>query len=168
MTDSKMCDREYSIEVYRLFREKVTHEDNLVHQRTIWFVTLQALLFTSFAILLGDGEAGNGSALDLNAVALRRIAIVMSAVGILSALVTFASVSAAFLAIDKAQADWEKLVKGHIVKFSDVFPGVVGIGKLSMVHAFGKFAAWVFPGLVAIAWLSIASEIFDETLFRCT
>ena len=44
---------EDSIEVYKAYREKISHEDVLINFRTSWFVTLQAFLFTSFALSLG-------------------------------------------------------------------------------------------------------------------
>ena len=37
-------------ETYRLFRDRIEHEDNLIVQRLSWLVASQAFLFTAYAI----------------------------------------------------------------------------------------------------------------------
>ncbi|WP_338550968.1 hypothetical protein [Roseovarius phycicola] len=167
----QMSEEEYVLNIYRTFREKVVHEDNLVHQRMIWFVTLQALLFTSFAILLGDMSTGTQKAWQLELDQLRKLALVFSSVGMVSALAAALSVGAAFLAIDKAFNDWkvttdrwvDKPSKQKIVKD---LPSVVGAGKLSGTHWFGKIAGTAFPFSIGIAWLAIICEVYGASVFQ--
>ena len=40
------------LEYYRLIRERIEHEDNLVVQRLLWLVASQSFLFTACAIVL--------------------------------------------------------------------------------------------------------------------
>ena len=39
-----------ALETYRLFRDRIEHEDNLIVQRLSWLVASQAFLFTAYAI----------------------------------------------------------------------------------------------------------------------
>lgn len=81
-----------SIEIFKLYREKITHEDALVNFRTSWFATLQAFLFTSFA--LASGRIDELSGLFFSTI--------LSVVGMTVCYTTYVSVSAAHKAIDKS------------------------------------------------------------------
>jgi hypothetical protein len=39
-----------SLDLYRLFRDRIEHEDNLIIQRLSWLVASQSFLFTAYAI----------------------------------------------------------------------------------------------------------------------
>jgi hypothetical protein len=39
-----------AVEIYRLFRGRIEHEDNLIVQRLSWLVASQSFLFTAYAI----------------------------------------------------------------------------------------------------------------------
>lgn len=46
-----------TIELYQLLRSYLQHEDNLVHYRTSWFLTLNSFLFAAVALILSaDSE----------------------------------------------------------------------------------------------------------------
>lgn len=46
-----------TVEVFELLRRYVAHEDELVHQRTTWFLTLNSFLFASIALVLSAEAA---------------------------------------------------------------------------------------------------------------
>ncbi|WP_127114109.1 hypothetical protein [Shimia sediminis] len=180
MTTVKMCDRELCIEMYRAYREKVTHEDNLVHQRTIWFVTLQALLFTAFAILLGEAIKIKLPVprvalydIDFSQSELGHVFLIIGGVGIASSLATFMSILAAFRAIDRTTERWKNLPKTNATfreHFNpDDWPPIVGATPVpgpyrNAPYGMGKFAGLVFPLLVAGAWALILTEIYSKSL----
>ncbi len=168
---NSMSDKEYVLNIYKAFREKVVHEDNLVHQRMIWFVTLQALLFTSFAILLGDMSTATQKAWQLELDQLRKLALVFSSVGMVSALAAALSVGAAFGAIDKAFNDWNATIQSwkECPKRQNTvvdLPSVIGAGKLSGTHWFGKIAGTAFPLSIGVAWLAIIREVYGASVFQ--
>lgn len=53
------CDR--SLEIYRLCRAKIEHEDELVNQRLTWLITLQGLLFTAYGFSISAEASSLGS-----------------------------------------------------------------------------------------------------------
>lgn len=136
-----MDDREYGLEIYRAYREKVAHEDGLVNQRVFWFVTFQALLFTSFSLLTQG---------DFGPLAFRLTTVVFAVVGLGSALFTYVSVDAAFDAIEGTQRRWRDQHKRHDP--DDLLPGIVGDGQNDGIQVRGKYTAWSLPLLVALAW----------------
>jgi hypothetical protein len=82
-----------SIEIYKLYREKISHEDHLTNFRMSWFVALQAFLFSAFALSLGR-NTGNIHAIPT---------ILFGLVGAFSCLATWVSVWAANRAILKTR-----------------------------------------------------------------
>ncbi len=144
-----MDDREHGLAIYRAYREKVAHEDGLVNQRVFWFVTFQALLFTSFS-LLTQGDFGPS--------AFRLTTVVFAAVGLGSALFTYVSVDAAFDAIENTQRRWKEQRTRHDP--DDLLPGIVGDGRDDGIHVRGKYTAWSLPLLVATAWSAVVVIVF--------
>ena len=49
-TPSYASEKTSSLELYRLFRSRIEHEDNLIIQRLSWLVASQSFLFTAYAI----------------------------------------------------------------------------------------------------------------------
>jgi len=88
-----------SEELYRLFRGRIEHEDNLVVQRLAWLVASQSFLFTAYAITTNalttlDPKAA-GSFLDHAVLVFRLI----PTVAICIALLIYISILAALRAI---------------------------------------------------------------------
>ena len=48
--NSPQYDKGSAIETYKLFRDRIEHEDNLIVQRLSWLMASQAFLFTAYAI----------------------------------------------------------------------------------------------------------------------
>lgn len=92
-------------QAYKLFREKIVHEDNLISQRSTWFATLQSVLAAAGAIWgavyaenigLWDQDAHHSWAL-----------LALSIVGLTLSIATFVSVQAAHKATRFTDARWE-------------------------------------------------------------
>jgi hypothetical protein len=49
-TSSYASEKNSALEMYRLFRGRIEHEDNLIIQRLAWLVASQSFLFTAYAI----------------------------------------------------------------------------------------------------------------------
>jgi len=45
-----------SVEDYKLFREQIVHEDNLINNRTNWLLAAQGLLFAAFGVLVNTSK----------------------------------------------------------------------------------------------------------------
>src|SRR5277367_5635067 len=54
------------LDLYRILRSQIEHEDNLVGSRISWFVTSQSFLFSAYAIIAG-GIQPNTSKTSLDA-----------------------------------------------------------------------------------------------------
>lgn len=76
-----------ALETYKLFRERIEHEDNLIVQRLSWLVASQAFLFTAYAITT------NG----LSAVDPRVASVYQEQVGLLFRLIPTVAISVALL-----------------------------------------------------------------------
>ncbi|WP_137702392.1 hypothetical protein [Marimonas lutisalis] len=159
MADGRVDDREYALELYRAYREKVVHEDALVNQRIFWFVTFQALLFTSFS-LLTEGNIGP--------LAFRLCVLVFSLVGVGSAASTYFSVSAAFRASAVTAESWRDLTHAdgtHKYDPEGEFPAVAGArmrpGAEGNIELLGKYTGYSLPILVIVAWILLSLIVFE-------
>ena len=132
-----------SIEIYKLYREKITHEDALINFRTSWFATLQAFLFTSFALASSwfDELAG------------LLFAIMLAFVGITVCYTTFVSVQAAHKAIEKTTDRWVRI--RNKVDSNEMLPAVKGAGSSGEIAKEGSSSSLKLPVIVGIAWFFI-------------
>lgn len=151
-----MDDREFALSVYRAYREKVAHEDQLINQRTFWFVTFEALLFTSFALLTQS---------SFGPVAFKLTTAIFWFLGSGAACFCLLSILAAYDAISRTNKQWEKCLgdsalSDYFANFGDSLPGVIGDGKDSGIDWRGKYAAVSLPWLVMIGWSVLALVIF--------
>lgn len=133
-----------SIEIFKLYREKITHEDTLVNFRTSWFATLQAFLFTSFA--LSSGRIDHLSGLLFS--------VMLALVGMTVCYTTFVSVSAAHKAIDKTTQRWIRI--RDTVDPNSVLPAVKGAGSSGQIAREGSSSSTKLPVIVGFAWFFVA------------
>src|ERR1043166_1349351 len=84
---------------YRLIRERIEHEDNLVVQRLSWLVASQSFLFTAYAIVL-NGLTGAPSPAAVTLMHQQtRLSRLIPLVGILTCALIYVSIVAAVKAI---------------------------------------------------------------------
>ena len=160
--ETRMDDREYELELYKVYREKVTHEDGLVNQRVFWMVTFESLLFTAFSLMAENGFD------DPKVVTLTAI---FAVVGIFFAFITLFSVIAAFNSIDATAHRWRTCLGEERFALSP-FPSLVGdadnlakIGDAARkdksrtsrggAHFMGKYAGWFLPPIIIAAWIGV-------------
>ena len=81
---------------YSVLRDQIEHEDNLIGLRLSWFVTAQSFLFTAYAIVISNfGPAHPQWALAQ----MRKLAIVIPIVAMLTCLLIYAAIIGGLLAI---------------------------------------------------------------------
>jgi hypothetical protein len=86
------------LEVYRLIRSQIEHEDGLISQRLSWFIMSQSFLFTAFAITVANARPAPAGALDITVPRLSLLAFI-PLVAIASSLLIGVSLVAAVLAL---------------------------------------------------------------------
>ena len=155
----RMDDREFALRLYQAYREKVTHEDQLVNQRMLWFVTFEALLFTSFALLTQG---------DFGPVAFKLTTVIFGVLGLCAAVSSLLSIGAASDAIKSTDQQWRDcLEKPKIANFFKGFeghlPGVIGDGMNTGIIHRGGSAALSLPWFVIVGWLSLVLVVVFVT-----
>lgn len=85
-----------SEQYYTMLRGQIEHEDNLISQRLSWFVTAQSFLFTAYAIVVSNFSPAHPQ-WALNQ--MRRLAMLIPIVAILTCLLIYAAIVAGLLAI---------------------------------------------------------------------
>lgn len=135
----------WRLETYKIYREKVTHEDSLINFRTSWFVTLQSFLFISFSLTAGNVEGLGGLLL----------AIILSYVGINVCKTTLIGVKAASQAIDITWKQWER--KKIDIDPNEILPALKG--GLSRpdgpISNDGSHSSLRLPKYLRYAWFAI-------------
>src|SRR5690606_1053129 len=77
---------------YQQVREKIVHEDELVHQRTLWTITVNGFLFGAFGLTIGPQMAGSVGGEEIIA----NLRSTMGTIGIATAVVGLGGVIAAY------------------------------------------------------------------------
>ncbi|WP_105169177.1 hypothetical protein [Pseudoalteromonas sp. T1lg23B] len=110
-------------------KDRIVHEEELIHRRLGWMLAFQGFLFASYSKVFAGSLA-----LDA------KLAMVLPAVGLASALLTLSGVSAAYLSIG---IERKKQQPQQVIDF-----GASGWAKyLGRLNAFG------LPIILSIAWL---------------
>lgn len=141
-------------EIYNLYRLKILAENELVHQRTILFVTLQSFLFISLAVLSSQDSVKEYQAFAF---------LGYSAVGIVSAIVTFISVKSAFVSIRETHDQWIEihLTDGDAIKKEYLgFPALTGGVSNKGLPKKGAILATTLPFVVLLFWVGVLAVSF--------
>ena len=152
-----------SIEIYKLYREKVVHEDTLINFRTSWFVTLQAFLFTSFALSLGKLSGGAAAVAPM----------LFSIVGLAACITTLISVFAANSAINKTTEKWTKPYKDHegrelekgvrdIIDPVGILPALKGAGSNQGIAFRGSISSKGLPFVIGAFWIFLMITSYQD------
>lgn len=143
-----------SLEIYKLYREKVTHEDALVNFRTSWFMGLQAILFPTYILALRFVD------IEQAPIVPRSIAVV----GLVSSVTSFLSVRAAVEAINKTTQKWThpyidrpngRFVEMPVRDLVDplaILPAIKGGGASTGIAFRGNVSSIVLPIVVMTFW----------------
>lgn len=151
--------------LYKLIRSKVEHEDELVHQRLTWMITLHGLLFTAYGFSLSaqatalaapgilqsaPADQTAAYAAFFSTITLIRQAMVW--VGILSSCAALIGAVAAFRAI----RDDATLFKSHAKNNPGLYPDIIGRPACNFLGMLSGMAVPVAAGLI---WARIGGFI---------
>ena len=133
-------------DIYRLFRGRIEHEDNLIMQRLSWLVASQSFLFSAYAITtnglsgLGLDAKGAGGFSEQSALLFRLI----PTVAIFVAVLIYISILAALRAIRQMR----RLYQGRSVS-----PDLPPIQTAATTRLLGLSAPLLLPLLFVSVWL---------------
>lgn len=139
----------HDLEIYKVYREYVQHEDNLINHRSSWNATVQAFLFAAFAVAVQ-------SRVDARTEFTRQLTFFAGAwliplVGLFVALATLFSVIAASRAIRALERKYTEIYAPWHVNRPAHLPSLTGGGS-SWAHLTGFALPFVIPVLLALAW----------------
>ena len=129
---------------YRLVRQQIEHEDNLVSQRLSWLLSSQSFLFTAYAISLNGPSVIRSKVLE-NTLGL--LILLLPIVSILSALLIGLTVWAGMWTMQKLRRKYARLFESQ---FRDEIPAVQSTGGALFL---GHFAPILLPVLFMVIWL---------------
>jgi hypothetical protein len=152
-------------ELYKVYRDYMKHEDDLLNQRTTWLLVIQGFLFATLAVL-GEWVSPKDPLSDLLRTERLYLIYVLVGVGIFIAVAAFISILAANEAIDSLQEKWEKELREHYrAEDWDLFPEIAGGGH-KKAKARGKTPALAIPCIVSLAWIIVAGMNANDKLYR--
>ena len=129
---------------YRLVRSQIEHEDNLVSQRLSWMLASQSFLFTAYAITLNGPSQSHFKTFETRSTLLLNLLIV---VGILSALLIWATILAGLSAMAKLRRNFHNTVA------DDLPAGLPPIQSTGLAYRAGQFGPLLIPLLFIAVWL---------------
>lgn len=144
---------------YKQIRAKIEHEDDLVHQRITWMITLHGLLFAAYGfslqpqatVLLGSEATRAGSAQFIHD--LEKLRVGMAFAGVFVGVAVLAGVIAAFRAIRKDEA----ALRDALGNAGDeaLLPLVIGP---SMSNILGMVCGLLVPYVGVGAWIFVQGK----------
>jgi hypothetical protein len=134
---------------YRIFRDYLQHEDDLINHRSTWHHTIQGLLFTALGVTLSKVDP----TATRQAVAVQKALILLLPVlGMSISLAAFLSIRAATRALDELRNQWEKLIEIYDKDLWPTLPGITAAGNKWAIK-WGKTPAYVIQCVIGVAWL---------------
>jgi hypothetical protein len=128
------------IEIYNLFRSRIEHEDNLLNQRTNFFLVIQGFLIsayvTSFQISSTNFQP-------------KTIQNLISISALISCLFTFLAVIAAVVSINNAGKEYKSKIKE--IENADYLPS--SLFSKSFIHFLGLLLPFGSIFLFFVIWL---------------
>ena len=134
---------------YRLVRQQIEHEDNLVNQRLSWLLSSQSFLFTAYAISLNGPAIIRSKTLE-STVGL--LILLLPLVSILSALLIGLTVWAGMWTMQKLRRQYARLFQST---FGDEIPPIQSTGGALFL---GHFAPVFLPILFIVIWLVLITR----------
>ena len=134
---------------YKLFRDQIVHEDNLINNRTNWLLAAQGLLFAAFGVLVGTSEGCSPVPSKV-----KFLMNVIPAVGIFVTIFTLLSVLGAVIAMGDIGREWEK-TKNKLKEKGEIDANIPPIQCKGISKRLGFVAPFFIPGIFIVAWLVI-------------
>jgi hypothetical protein len=127
---------------YRMIRDQIQHEDNLIVQRLAWLMAAQSFFFTGYAII------ANGTPTPRNQLLAKQQDLlfnIIPAVACLSDLLIYASVIAGIIALHRLRLTYSQ----HLAP-DDFVPAIQGSG---LTRSLGIASPLLLPLVFLAAWL---------------
>jgi hypothetical protein len=142
------------LEGYRLYRERILAEDQLIHYRTSWSIWIQTLL----VIILGALAVNIKTAQCAEKVEQLFVQLIygLCAVGAIAALFSCVSIIVALVEIYRLKTRYEEHYRDHRI----VAPWLPNITASTSLHIFGHGVNTVGPLVAVVAWVVLAVEIY--------
>lgn len=154
------------LELYAICIEYIRHENELMHQRTTWFLAIQSLLgaaigyiFKEYYVSFADYLSGRPDMMRPPALSLT-MWLACCVVGTLTGINAFISIRAAQKAQDRVEDLWKGSFDSSVL---DCFPDMMGGknstdnkkgGRLARVLAFSASIAWPLLAIMVLATLA--------------
>jgi hypothetical protein len=133
-----------ALDQYRLVRQQVEHEDNLVSQRLSWLLGSQSFLFTAYAISLNGPVQLHAKSYESTVTLL---VLLLPLVAILSAVLIWLAVMAGVWTMYKLRRQYSS-------QFRSTLPGdVPSVQSTGGALVLGHFAPVLLPALFIVIWL---------------
>ena len=143
MEDTSTCEVT-ELDHYRLIRQQIEHEDNLISQRLSWLLGSQSFLFTAFAISLNGPTQMRTKPYEST---VNLLILVLPLVSILSAALIWLAVMAGMWTMTKLRRRYAASISAGL---RNVVPPVQSTGGALVL---GHFAPILLPGLFVVIWL---------------
>ncbi len=137
------------LERYRLFRDRIEHEDNLIMQRLSWLMASQSFLFTAYAIVTNGLNVSTPDMKSKHASHLAILESIVPIVALLNSLLILISILAAMKAIKELRSGYAK--RGAVL---DVLP----LQTSWTARIGGMSAPVLLPLLFLAVWLYLLMQ----------
>ncbi|HUO92721.1 MAG TPA: hypothetical protein VMU22_07360 [Rhizomicrobium sp.] len=141
------------VELYRLYRERIVHEDDVINHRMMWMLASSTIMFALWGILFAATSQATGVVRIpyLTLVGLV-ILLVISVCGLFSSWGSRKSIRAAEAEIRDVRKEYLQIPNGH--RPGGVLADIVGGNRR---HDRGHFVPRVMPGLFIFIWAALAA-----------
>jgi hypothetical protein len=144
-------------EQFKVYRDYLEHEDELLHQRSTWNLYLHGFLFAAYGVLLQQSAKGGENPRAT------MLFLLLPSVGFIIALCVLLSVIAAMKSIDRLAAKWkDEVISGYPPLKAGFFPALTGAGD-SFASKYGKLPARWIPIVIAFAWMVLLVANVQES-----
>jgi hypothetical protein len=134
------------LEYYRLIRDRIEHEDNLIMQRLSWLLASQSFLFTAYAIALSGLSSAPSTATNALMGQERLLFQLIPVVGILACGLIYLSIIAAVKAIRLLRESYRSRFGPEETSLPDIMVG-------SPIRRLGLAAPLWLPPVFIPVWL---------------
>ena len=138
-----------ALQIYGVYRDYIKHEDELIHQRLSWNLTLQGLLFTAYGVIFNMLDNASG---DPTVKAhLHYTPCVFPVVGALVAFFSLLSILAAQDSLNGLRVEWREPARQIDKEVVEILPELTGAGQL-FANRWGKLPQIGIPIVIIAAW----------------
>jgi hypothetical protein len=132
------------LERYRVFRNRIEHEDNLIMQRLSWLMASQSFLFTAYAIVTNGVSTAPTAGTNLFVNHLATLARIIPIVAVINSLLIGLSIFGALKAIRELRKEYRR--QGQPLE-------VIPLQTSRFARGMGLSAPILLPPLFAAVWL---------------